>query len=564
MLRSPRRAFISTFVVGVGLALTATIGLASFPARADIVAGPPAVYPSVQVTTSPSQARAFNQPQLLVDPANNNILVIAGADYNSGDCRVWVSRDAGRTWADGKGSAKPPQFATCVRSDLGPFLGAAFTADGSALVVISAADNLGGQQNINNLYAARSTDLGDTWTYTIIHAGQTDASFKTALGTTVTGGEHYSLISAAADPTNPNYVYAGGRYQIASRAKPYGLFGIVPLRAVVATSSDGGKTFGQPVDIMANVPYNQIFGGFIPKLTVGADGTVYAFMRDDPVPATATFTKKDGEGGYRYVTLSTDHGKTWSTVLLDDSVVPLIPCDGGCTLLPSGGVDPTNPKHVYAVYSNSPPTQPTHGQNVFIKESTDGGKTWGPNVQLNDDNDNVDHQFPGISFAPNGRIDVAWLDFRSTLTYNADATQKTQRYWDIYYTYSTDHGRSWSKNMRISDRSNDALAGYTANPSYGMVGPAAVTSTNNDAYFAWSDSRNGTAGAPIEDYYFGTAQFAAADTSTSTVAGWVVPLIVALEAALLGAGIAMLVALGLTRRRREAESVTPAGARDRG
>src|SRR6476661_4884059 len=79
-------------------------------------------------------------------------------------------RDRGATWAASKASARPPQYATCVRSDLGPFLGATFAGDGS-LVIVSAADNLGGQQDVNDLYAAHSTDLGDTWDFTIIHKG---------------------------------------------------------------------------------------------------------------------------------------------------------------------------------------------------------------------------------------------------------------------------------------------------------------------------------------------------------------------------------------------------------
>ena len=50
---------------------------------------------------------------------------------------------------------------------------------------------------------------------------------------------------------------------------------------------------------------------------------------------------------------------------------------------------------------------------------------------------------------------------------------------------------------------------------------------------------------------------------TSTVARWIVPLIVGLEAAVIGAGIAMLVALGVTRRRRESASAAPAEAGER-
>ncbi|MGH9077637.1 MAG: hypothetical protein ACRDY0_09345 [Acidimicrobiales bacterium] len=113
----------------------------------------PKVYPSVQVSTDPSPARAYNQPNVLVDPVNPRILVIAGANYNAGSCVVFVSRDGGRSWTESAGNARPAAYATCVRPDLGPYLGAAFGADGT-LYIASAADNLGGQQDVNNLYLA--------------------------------------------------------------------------------------------------------------------------------------------------------------------------------------------------------------------------------------------------------------------------------------------------------------------------------------------------------------------------------------------------------------------------
>src|SRR5437879_932742 len=126
---------IAALIVG---ALTSSAGAAQSTARQ---AGPCA-----QVPTDDRPARAYNQPQMLVDPKDPNILVIAGANYNAGNCGVWVSRDDGRTWSAGKGSARPPQYATCVHSDLGPFLGAAFAADAS-LVRVSAAANYGGQED---------------------------------------------------------------------------------------------------------------------------------------------------------------------------------------------------------------------------------------------------------------------------------------------------------------------------------------------------------------------------------------------------------------------------------
>src|SRR2546425_11534933 len=70
-------------------------------------------------------------------------------------------------------------------------------------------------------------------------------------------------------PSYPRYVYGAARVGHASRAAPFGLFGKVPLRTVVATSTDGGRTFGPPVDVMGGVPQTKIFGSFIPEVTVG-------------------------------------------------------------------------------------------------------------------------------------------------------------------------------------------------------------------------------------------------------------------------------------------------------
>jgi Neuraminidase (sialidase) len=532
-------------LVVVGLA---AMGLAAVAPPAGAASStPPQVLPSVQVTTDDAPGRAYNQPQMLVDPKDPNVLVIAGGNYNAGSCGVWVSRDAGKTWTAGKGVARPPGYATCVRSDLGPFLGATFAADGS-LVIVSAADNFGGQQDVNDLYAARSTDLGDTWQFTIIHKGETDHRYTTDDGSIEVAGEHYSLVAAAADPSDPRYVYEAARVGHASRAAPFGLFGKVPLRSVVATSSDGGKTWGPPVDIMGDVPQSQIFGAFIPELTVGRDGVVYAVTREKAPPADpnkpfgpSSPPGGPGAGGRKFVSVSTDHGKTWKTTTVDDSAVHC----GGCDWPPATHADAKN-GNLYVVFSQSG-NQSGTPVNVFFKASTDGGKTWGKLVQLNDDKANVDHYYPGINVAPNGRIDVAWIDFRSTLAFDPTATPKTEQFWDLYYTYSTDGGKTWSRNMRISDRSMNKNEGYTVNDNYGMMGPAGVASTDDVAYFSWSDSRRGTVQSPVEDYYFTTARFAPSTVKTTNRAG---TFAAGTATGVLVAGVALLIGLLVVRGRR--------------
>jgi len=187
--------------------------------------------------------------------------------------------------------------------------------------------------------------------------------------------------------------------------------------------------------------------------------------------------------------------------------------------------------------------------NIFLKGSTDGGKTWGKLVQLNDDKANVDHYYPGISVAPNGRIDVAWIDFRSSLGFDSTATPKTEKFWDLYYTYSTDGGKTWSRNMRISDRSMNKNEGYTVNDNYGMMGPAGVASTDDTTYFSWSDSRRGTVQSPVEDYYFTTARFTTT-TSKSTSRGGTFA--AGTATGVLAAGVVLVAGLLIVRRRRQA------------
>jgi hypothetical protein len=549
--RRRRRGAMAT--TATALAVVSMAALSGRPAVATTL-NPPKLYPAVQVSTDLSPARAYNQPNMLVDPKDPSILVIAGANYNAGTCVVFVSRDTGRTWTESKGIARPASYVTCVRSDLGPYLGAAFGADGT-LYIASAADSLGGQQDANDLYLARSTDLGDTWQFTIIHKGETAHQFPTLTGTTHEDGEHYSLVQIATDPSNPNYVYVGARYGNANRAAPFGLFGQVPLRSVIAASSDRGQTFTQPMDLMSAVPSSDIYGNFIPTLAVGATGTVYAFTREQVAPlatgappATATSPPgTPGDGPRQLVSVSTDHGKTWTLDTVDSSAVHCPSCTQNDE--PSGAVSPSG--SIYETWAQSTPDtgSPT---NILFTSSTDGGKTWATAMTLNDDKSLMDHAAPGISVAPNGRIDVAWLDFRPTLAVNPDATRAMEQYWNVFYTYSTDGGKTWAKNMMVGDRPMDKNAGYTENSSYGLQAHPGLAATNDVTYFALSDSRAGTTTNPVEDYYFTTAVHSTTPSSKTTT--WQ-GIVLGIAIGVVGAGLLfVVVGLPLSRRRSVAKS----------
>ena len=548
----------------IGATLVAVVPFAALSAPAGALAdsGTPTVYPAVQVTASDDPSRAYNQPQLVVDPQDQSTLAIAGANYNKGACGSFVSHDGGRTWSDPGGLARPQGYGSCVTSDYGPYLGAAFGADGT-LYMVTTASAAACQQCPNDLVSDRSSDFGKTWDSTVIHKSA-QVQFTGVDGTTVTDMEHFSLTRMAADPSNANYVYAGSRHGRETRPCPTCVVGgNFKPRPYVAASADGGKTWSDPVDIMANMPRSQIEGAFIPSLAVGPDGTVYAFTRETTPPKDKAHPFKPGDppgspgaGARKLISISHDHGKTWATSTLDTSAVD---CAGDCDNPIVGTVDARN-GNVYAVWAQGTFVNGKAGENqAMFSRSTDGGKTWSKPVQVDDDStSHLDHYFPGVSVAPNGRIDVAWYDFRTDHNTSPASTTSNETYFDIYASYSTDSGTTWAPNLRVSDRSMNKNEGFTESDQQGLMGPVGVASTDSAANYAWADSRRGTLDAPVEDYYFTSAQFpttpapavttsATSDTRPPWAWGLVGGLstLVIVGIALLGYGVA-------TRRRPEA------------
>lgn len=125
--------------------------------------------------------------------------------------------------------------------------------------------------------------------------------------------------------------------------------------------------------------------------------------------------------------------------------------------------------------------------DVMFAKSTDGGLTWGFPIQVNDDASTSNYQWFGtMSVAPNGRIDVVWLDTRDA---PAGSDQSA-----LYYSYSTNRGESFSVNEKISD-SFDPHIGYPQ--QYKMGDYFDMVSDNAGAHLAWANTLNGE-----EDVYY--------------------------------------------------------------
>jgi hypothetical protein len=150
---------------------------------------------------------------------------------------------------------------------------------------------------------------------------------------------------------------------------------------------------------------------------------------------------------------------------------------------------------------------------IRYMSSSDGGKTWTTPLELSDDDPagKWNQYWPGISVAPNGRLDVAWHDFRGDPYYVPQGTgpmglgSTSQQFSNIYYTYSDDGGKTWSKNIRVNDRAIYRKVGVTFN-NQDIIGPVGLASTDDSALVTWSDSR-GSAPFDAEDAYFTRLRF---------------------------------------------------------
>ncbi|MBA3963937.1 MAG: exo-alpha-sialidase [Chthoniobacterales bacterium] len=145
----------------------------------------------------------------------------------------------------------------------------------------------------------------------------------------------------------------------------------------------------------------------------------------------------------------------------------------------------SNNNHIYMLASILPPG--VSGSDVMFVRSTDGGKTFSAPHRVNDDpiNHSKWHWFAALSVAPNGRLDAVWLDTRNAAN-NTDS--------QLFYSYSTDAGDSWSPNVAVSASFNPFL-GY---PNQNKLGDyLTIVSDDTGGDVAYAATFNGE-----EDVYY--------------------------------------------------------------
>lgn len=274
-----------------------------------------------------------------------------------------------------------------------------------------------------NIVFARSTDHGRTWSAPVSVSGRVSWGDKPAMAVSRDGRDVYISFNG---PT-------GGD-------------------AYVAVSHDAGATWSQ-VRVTDGTRYYFAYQG-----TVAPDGRVtFAEMSE-------TYTGPGGasEGPVLVHAISSDDGgRTWSDVVVD-SVELGVPCtsewcyadyyDGHAALAADRDGD------LVIAYDGA--TRVGGPRRVWVRSSTDGGRTWSARIPLSPRG--VNAGFPAAVGAHDDEVRLWFMD------------QRTGR-WNVWYRRSIDLGATWSAEVRISDAISgtaykDADGFAEAYGDYGEIG----------------------------------------------------------------------------------------------
>ena len=253
-----------------------------------------------------------------------------------------------------------------------------------------------------------------------------------------------------------------------------------------AYSDDGGVTFSDPVQV-SDPNRERVVA---PSLALGPDGSVHVAYYDlqDDARDYQGLAGPTFEGNWSLVvSSSSDGGRTFGAgSLVDDAIGPDERVILIFTMAPAAlAVDD---ERMCLAWTDAR----TGDADAVLRCSTDGGQSWGDLRRLNDDPSGKGRRQyqPRIGLAPDGRLDAVFYDRRN---------DDEGIFNEVMYTYSSDGGRTFADNRLLSAEPSNTFVGqrYAITSAEGLVewgSRIGLLSLDNAAVAAWTDTRNSRGG----------------------------------------------------------------------
>lgn len=447
-------------------------------------------------------ARGYTGPtSMAINPDNPRVIVAATANLRTRSCHLLLSTDAGATWRFSEERPAPERYPYCTNLTAGvPEASLAWGSDDTLYYALQAyGDGEGPREGKTSIALARTTDLGRTWTRTMVNDARAQPDPKPentgvpGLAVDTSGDEDVVYVGYSRDWS----ATAPDRHQLKEKTE-----------VAVSVSTDGGRSFGEPINLNDHSKLTMTLGGqsypihfqtaFGRPYLTAHDGVVLAVGDGGPPadnePPTEVFRGTFAEATPMLVARSTDRGRTWTVSELSRPLYEAAGSHTGMGWTPEGGPEGT---FVFA-YSATPGGTPSASRSdIVVQRSTDMGRTWTEPVSVNDDDPKNQYTsfYPQLDVAPNGRVDVVWQDNREQTNYLVN----------VRYTYSTDGGQAWAPNIAVQDRPINFNFGISFNSD--LRQPPGVASTDEYAAIAWADPRFAEAETQTQDNLGVVVQF---------------------------------------------------------
>ena len=489
--------------VAIGLMVLAGLVAAATAAAATRLSSGQANSPQVSGDATSDTTAVFptnkqNEPTVAVNPVDSRMLIggsndeqrqppcgpgpVRGATLAS-DCSffpgvgtsgVYTSSDSGVTWRNrGLLDDQPSWAGKGVESDGDPVLAYGPKPDGAghfsfvngARAYYSSLATIAGAKGFEYIIVSHSDDNGATWSAPVI-------------GTTKTSSADFNdknWIAVDSSPTSPSF----GRVYLSWTEFRSAGNGSEPI--MVATSSDGGASFGAPNQLSPAGNNGTGNGRQGSSIAIGPDGTAYVAFEQGP--SQVVVVSRDGVRWTRPITIA-------PVADIDD---PIPGANFRTDSFPSIAADPRGGSTtVYVAWSN----RTAAGGRIVVATSTNRGATWSAPVTISGAAQGYAF-FQGLDVAPNGRVDLGYqalkaIDRTTFGTGNAAIDA---------YGATKPVGLAWSAPVRLTAVSSDPAASAQNNLQRQFWGDYNdLASSATSAAFIFTDSRRGV-GCPAVDAY---------------------------------------------------------------